>query len=307
MALFLAPAAATAGLFTEPFAGASDFSLLVTGDANLGSGVHVHGGGYVGGNLSVTGSNTSVGSDLPASGLGVFVGGNVYGNQQLALMTRDYYVGGNLDATLQNPGSQLASPPFDAAAVAGQVDAKSAELAALGDTGVVVDSSDTNRIGINLNPGRLNVINWDDISAPFLSNGNANLIFNGFTDDTFLVINYDLGAGGLDFAAKNQGLDQSVYDNLIWNFVGDSGLLVGNTVSTFKGSLLATDSHLDWQANDIDGQLIAESLTWSSNTSQSHLYTPWQADAGAEIPAPGNLLLVLLGSVGLLATRRSPE
>jgi hypothetical protein len=55
---------------------------------------------------------------------------------------------------------------------------------------------------------------------------------------------------------------------------GGGDLVIDSSVSTFKGGILATDSFVDWRANDIDGQLVAGELSWG-NTSQSHLYSPW--------------------------------
>jgi len=42
----------------------SKFSIVVNGDANLGSGVHVHDGAYIGGDLTYRGANGSYGSDM---------------------------------------------------------------------------------------------------------------------------------------------------------------------------------------------------------------------------------------------------
>lgn len=290
----LVEACAAGALLDAPFSGASNYSLIVSGDANLGSGVHVHGGAYIGGDVTLSGSNTSVGSDIPLTRLGLYVGGDVLSSQSIDLLGHDYYIAGSNAATLNNPGTALTVDPLggqSVAIIAQALDSKSAQLAALSDTGVAVDASDFNQIRIDLTAGVLNVIDWNSANAGFLQNGNAGLVFNNFTDDTLVVINYDLGAG-LELRAKVLNLATSLYDNLIWNFVGTADLLVANSVATFKGTLIASDSHVTWQANDIDGQLIAENLSWLQ-TSQSHYFQPWQEVPNMPVSAPGALVLLV--------------
>ena len=47
------------------------------------------------------------------------------------------------------------------------------------------------------------------------------------------------------FKAKNQNMPSYAYDNIVWNFVGDSSLMIENSVSTFKGTILAVDSDVE--------------------------------------------------------------
>lgn len=298
---------ASAGVITEPFAGANNFSLIVAGDADLGWGVHVHGGGYIGGNLSIQGSNGGFGNALPPEySLGMYVGGNITspgsGTRQIALFNNDYYVGGsNSGAHFQNPGSQLTTDPLapqTQGSIAGALSAKSSEMAALSETGATVDASDSNNIKINLTADELNVLNLNSSNASFLSNQNSNILFNNFTETTQLIINYAMD-GALDFRAKNQNLGSSLFDNVVWNFVGGNDLTFANSVSTFKGSIFAADSHVEWNANDIDGQLIANSLQWS-NTSQSHYYVPWgEYEEPSNVPEPSMFGLLMLSLLGL--------
>ncbi|MDN4501667.1 choice-of-anchor A family protein [Alteromonadaceae bacterium BrNp21-10] len=293
-----------AGILTEASTGMSNYSLLVTGDANLGNGVHIHGGAYIGGDLTLTGGNTSVGSDLVNADLGLYIGGSALSNQRIDLMSNNYYIGGSNNAILQNAGTELSiapALPLSPAAMAAVLLAKSNELYGMGDYGVAVDASDFNRVQIDLTAGAMNVVHWDSSNAAFLS-AYANLQFNNFTDDTFLIINYDLTTA-LDFRAKNEFIPSLAYGNVIWNFVGGENLNITNSVSTFKGSILATDSSVDWNANDIDGQLVAKSLTWN-NTSQSHHYIPWTPAEKKDIPEPASIAIFSLGLLGLLANRK---
>lgn len=249
-----------------------NFSIIVKENANLGSGVHVHGGAYIGGDLSYTGANGSYGSRLNNGEIGLYVNGKVEASQRLDLMGKNYYSGTRINAPLQNPGEEVEIAVnndsfFDL------IKDKSAGMANLLDTGVDINSRDINRIEFNLIPDQFNVVNLNALNASYLTTQNANLMFSNFTENTFLVINYTL-QDTMRFKAKNQNMPSYAYDNIVWNFVGDSSLMIENSVSTFKGTILAVDSDVEWKANDIDGQLVAKSLDWS-NTSQSHFYTPW--------------------------------
>ena len=306
----LLPVFAVAGPLTEPFAGASNFSMIVAGDANLGSGVHVHGGGYIGGNLSLDGSNGGFGQALPADSLGLFVGGNLVsnggGSPQIALFNQDYYIGGSTDGFfLQNPGMHVNIDPFAGLPIATVLNRKSAELAAQSATGATIDASDSNHIRISVTPGITNVLHLNRENAGFLSNQNSNINFLNMTDDTQVIINVDTGSG-LTFRAKNQNLAASMFDNVIWNFTGHGDLTFANSVSTFKGSILAPDRLVNWQANDIDGQLLVGDLNWRQ-TSQSHYYQPWSPGTPPLqfIPEPSSWMLLGLGlALSLLVLRR---
>lgn len=273
--------ASRAELLSAPFDGISNFSLVVVGDANLGSGVHVHGGGYIGGNLTVGGSNGGFGQDLPAGSLGLFVGGNINsssaGSKQIALFNKDYYVGGSISgAHFQNPGAALGANPLapnTPVSISASLGAKAGLLGAATSFGATIDVSDFNAIKFNLTAGAFNVINLDSSFETYFSQSNRNVQFSNFTEGTKVLINYT-GDGELSFAAKNQNVGSSLFDDVIWNFMGDSKITFENSVSTFKGTIFAPDSEIVWNANDIDGQLVAGSLKWA-NTSQSHFFTPW--------------------------------
>ena len=306
----LLPVFAVAGPFTEPFAGAGNFSMIVAGNANLGSGVHVHGGGYIGGNLSLGGANGGFGQALPTGSLGLFVGGDLVsnggGSPQIALFNQDYYIGGSAgDFFLQNPGMHVNMDPFAALPIATVLTKKSAELAAQSAIGATIDASDSNNIKISVTPGTTNVLHLNSENAGFLSNQNSNINFLSMTDDTQVIINVDTSSG-LTFRAKNQNLGSSMFDNVIWNFTGHGDLTFANSVSTFKGSILAPDRLVNWQANDIDGQLLVGDLNWQ-RTSQSHYYQPWSPGMPPPqfIPEPSSWMLLGLGlALSLVFVRR---
>lgn len=267
----------TISLLSIGFANANpvydNFGVVVNGDANLGQGVHVHGGAYIGGDLTVSGWNSSFGSNLERGDTSLVVNGNSIGGKRLDLMGKSHYIGGSNSNHLQNIGNELQE-----SGLPGQFfdfySRNSLLLSGMEDTSVNVDDRDSNNIRVNLVPEQLNVINFNEYNASFLSNQNSNLLFNNFTENTYVVINYDLSSD-LIFKSKNQNLQESLFDNIIWNFYGGGDLVIDSSVSTFKGSILATDSFVDWRANDIDGQLVAGELSWG-NTSQSHLYSPWE-------------------------------
>lgn len=259
--------------------------MVVRDNANLGSGVRVNGGGFFGGELSYQGANGSFGGELSAGETSLYANGGINANQRIDLMGKDYYIEGGSPVPLQNAGNEAAAADngdtfFNA------FDSASDNMASLDDNGVTVDSSDHNQVRFNLTPGQLNVINLDKNNAAFLSSQNANVMFNNFTEDTFLVVNYTLD-GDMNYRAKNQNLPQYAYDNIVWNFVGNSTLKIDQSVSTFKGSIFATNSHIEWYANDLDGQLVSDSVIWSQ-TRQVNYYDPWSNIQAFELDAPAD-------------------
>ncbi len=300
--LYCVAFASQASIAEEPFSGANNFSVIVTGNANFGSGVHIHGGLYVGGDLTYSGSNTSTGSDLASGSTGLVVEGSVTTSSTLDLMNTSYYVGGSNSATLQNAGSELtANPELSADTIQTALDETSAELAGLADTaGTTLDDTDFNQIMFYLVADELNVITLDE--TWFLSM-NSTLLFENFTEDTYVVINVDLSSD-LDFYAKVAGLSEYAYSNIIWNFVGEGTLNVYG--DTFKGTILASQATVNWYANDIDGQLITSTLNWLS-TSQSHYYTPWSPKTTTSVPTPAMAWLFILGLLAILMIRSHPR
>lgn len=261
------------------------FSMVVRDNANLGSGVRVNGGGFFGGELSYQGANGSFGGGLSAGETSLYANGGINANQRIDLMGKDYYIEGGSPVPLQNAGNG-ATAAENGDTFFNAFDSASDNMAGLDDNGVTVDSSDYNQVRFNLTPGQLNVINLDKNNAAFLSSQNANVMFNNFTEDTFLVVNYTLD-GDMNYRAKNQNLPQYAYDNIVWNFVGNSTLTIDQSVSTFKGSIFATNSHIEWYANDLDGQLVSDSVSWSQ-TRQVNYYDPWSNIQAFELDAPAD-------------------
>lgn len=205
----------------------------------------------------------------------------------------------------QNPGERINDDPFAALPIAEALNRKSAELTAQHAVGATIDTSDSNHIKISVTPGITNVLHLNRGNAGFLSNQNSNIHFLNMTDDTRVIVNVDTGSG-LTFRAKNQSLSSSLFDNVIWNFTGNGDITFANSVSTFKGSILAADRLVNWQANDIDGQLLVGDLSWQ-HTSQSHYYQPWSPGMPPLrlIPEPSSWMLFGLGlALSLVFLRR---
>ncbi|WP_017445183.1 collagen-binding domain-containing protein [Gayadomonas joobiniege] len=290
-----------------------NFSLVVNNNASLKNGVHVHGGAYVGGDL-ISGDNASYGQDRASTGPVLYVDGSFTlgrnsKNNGAELFNQDYYIG---DATgfKAKGSSQAVAAAQNHTNFYDLFVSQSQQWANLTDYGVTIDTTTkNNEPTFKLTSGALNVINLNDINGSFLQNNNANLLFQGMTDDTYVVINYNLNSD-LTINAKNNSFQSSQFENVIWNFVGGYDLTFNPNVSTWEGSIYATDAKVNWLANDIDGQLVADSLSWNK-TSQSHFYVPdWEnftaTVAGPStsthpvpVPEPSMFVLLSLALIGM--------
>lgn len=142
--------------------------------------------------------------------------------------------------------------------------------------------------------------------------GSSIAVFNITTDDLSKIPSYLINSNGattiifnvsgtaLNFNANYEG-DDSLFDNIIWNFYEATSLhfetLLGGTVLAPLASVT--------NSNQIDGTLVAE--TWSGN-GELHEYgfdgtLPVSSPTPVATPEPATLVLFLSGA-GLIALRR---
>ncbi len=307
-----------AQLTAEPFLGASNYSLIVKGNATF-AGSHVALGGLIGGNLVMqSGANMEFGNRL-SNGFALHVGGNVQqlGGGQIALFNNDYYfASGSGGATLQNPGSALAVSPIGASinSIFASLEQRAGDFLNASSFGAVNATSLVagNKLTLTVQPGELNVFTVDASLAGLLADQNAEVHVAGLLDgNTRLIVNYVGGgdASALDFRAKTLGLSGTTYDQVIWNFAAVG--TVNFFGDTFHGSIFAPTSSIVWSANDLDGQLVAATYT---SLVQREIHDPifWtEPPPLTPIPEPSTYALagalLLVGVVGLRRWRaRAP-
>lgn len=285
--LVVASVSAPAQLTYEPFANAQNYSIIVRHDATF-AGIHVALGGLIGGNLTMkAGANMEFGNRL-SDGFALYVGGNIQplGGGQIALFGNDYHVGGSTGGvTFQNPGAALAVSPLG-----GSVDslfssllAKSADFNNATSFGAVSATSvvNGNKLTLTVQTGVTNVFNVSTSLASLLGDQNAEVHVSGILDsDTRLIVNYvgEGDASSLTFRAKTLGLGNTTYDQVIWNFSALGTLTF--TGDTFHGSIFAPGTAVIWDANDLDGQLVAAAYE-SRSQREIHAFEFWD-----EAPPP---------------------
>jgi choice-of-anchor A domain-containing protein len=311
VALLASVVPALAQLSTEPFAGASNYSIIVHHDASF-AGTHVALGGLFGGDVTFgAGANMEFGNRL-TDGFALYVGGDVHplGGGQVALFNNDYYLAhGTGGATLQNPGTALATSPLGSSvdAIFGALDTRAGQFNDAAAFGAVAAGSSVagNHLTISVVSGATNVLTVDSGLAALLSDQNAEVDVSGLLDgDTRLIVNYvgDGDASALAFKAKTLGLGAGTYDQVIWNF-SDVGTIAFSG-DTFHGSIFAPGSAITWDANDLDGQLVADSYT-SLAQREIHSSIYWSGPPTfTPVPEPSTYALAGAALLGLLIVRR---
>jgi choice-of-anchor A domain-containing protein len=203
---------------------------------------------------------------------------------------------------LQNPGTAYTSQPFNPQSVFSYLSGKSSSYAQMANA-YATSSLSGNVLDINATGGKNSVINLNASTlGSFLSGVNSEIHINNVTGSGTLVINV-LGSGGaLAFNAKTLGLTATTYDNVVWNFTNMPQLTIGNSVSTFEGSILAGGSSITWSANDLEGQLFATNFT--DTTAHEFHDVAFFAGSVSPIPEPATYgLLALLLAAALLGRR----
>lgn len=302
-------ATAVTSSWAQIFPGADRLSLVIKNDATI-NGAHIALGGLFGGDLNLTG-NIEFGNRLGAGELGLYVGDTLTANgNQVALFNTDAYVAATAGSvTFQNPGLMLSSDPLPMSVteIFNALENESANFASLSSNAAVAQASysiNGNQMTISTHAGQLNALNLSDATAQaFLANQNGNIIVNGLsTAGTQLVINTNGAAGStLNFNTKTNSVSQSQASNVVWNFSGFSTLAFGSSADTFRGTIFAPESAVEWRGNDIDGQVFASS--YSSSQSREvhdvvyHIEFP-------PIPEPSTFGLAALGMLGFAAATR---
>lgn len=291
----------------EPFADAEKYSIIVKNNATF-AGTHVALGGLIGGNLTMKpGANMEFGNRL-TNDFALHVGGNVQslGGGQVALFGNNYFFAhGNGGVTLQNPGTALASSPLTASvgSIFTALAARSDDFTNASSLGAVSATSllSGNKLTVNVQAGVTNVFNVTTGMASLLSDQNAEVVINGMIEgSTRLILNYAGGGGSstLAFKAKTLGLGATTYDQVLWNFTDlDTITFTGDT---FHGSIFAPEVGVIWDANDLDGQLVADRYE-SRSQREIHGSEFWDEQPPSMSPVPEPSTYALFGSALLIA------
>lgn len=288
----------------EPFTGAANYSIIVRHNATF-AGTHVALGGIVGGNFTMKPSANMEFGNRISDGFALHVGGTVssQGGGQIALFGNDYYfANGAGGVTLQNPGTALASSPLPVSVdtLFNGLIAKSNEFNNAASFGAVNATSlvNGNKLTLTVQAGMTNVFTVDASLASLLADQNAEVHVAGVLDgDTRLVVNYAGAGGALAFKAKTLGLNNTTYDQVIWNFTDVSTLTF--TGDTFHGSIFAPTSNVVWNANDLDGQLVAANYE-SLSQREIHAFEFWSDRPPSFTPVPEPSTYAIAGALLLI-------
>ena len=278
----------------------SQYSLILSGNATIDGGDHTYLGAIIGGNLTLGGDTDFTRS----TNTGItFVGGTVTSNgNQIGLFTQPYYfanASGSLN--LQNPGASYSSAPFDPSNIFTTLASDSTTYAGLSNNASYAISGSTMNITSAASNGVLNLSLNSSALSSFFSGNNLAINFSGATGSQ-LIINVAGSGSAFSFNAQTLGIGKAA--NILWNFTNIPTLTIGNSASTFNGTILATGSTINWQANDLNGQLIASNLI-DKSAHEYHNVPFFASDVNCPIPEPYTYALCsLLLCMALLFARR---
>lgn len=344
--LFTLAAVVVAAISTHAFADslgvAQNYNAFIFGDMTQSS--DSQGALAVGGNFTAT--SYSVASSLPTTGTHLVVGGNlltnsggtingtayVGGNTTLnyTTVTQNLYTGGNFSGSgfangtvyyggsysgpnwgPNNPGRSHVSSvtlPVDFNAAKTALTNLSTSLAALPTTGSFTDAYNALKL-----TGSVVGQNVFSISASILAS--ATSISITLPAGAFAVVNILPVAGSTTISLPNVGF---TYDAtaVLWNLPDFTKI----TMSSFKGSILAPNAAVKFSSGNLDGTLVASSLSGGGelhNYTFTHDFTLLPPDDGGDnnpsttppaaplpsIPLTGLLLLSAVGAHRLFLTR----
>lgn len=291
------------------------YGVIVRNDVSFAGG-HVDQGMIVGGNLTSSG-NLQLGDQLAGVSPALVVEKDVNTSQQIALFNRSYYfnnpvdrAGGADHTNFQNPGTSLTSDPLS-----GGLSALFASFTAISQS--FLTQADTaglsyqflnqgNKLSITAVTGVTNYLTLTAASLnTFFGDSNREIEYNNISDGaTRLVINYvgNSPSDALTFNAKTLGLSTSTYDQVVWNFVNVSTLTLSQSADTYHGAILAPLSQVNWNANNLDGQLIASQLT-ASQSREYHDYAYFTGSL-APIPESSTIGITAVSALAVMAARR---
>ncbi|MES2695368.1 MAG: collagen-binding domain-containing protein [Verrucomicrobiota bacterium] len=285
-----------------------DYGIIVRDDASIG-GAHVHPGMIVGGNLTAS-QPIDFGRDLVSAAPALIVEGNVDTGNQIGLFNKSYYFHNPADrgagSNLQNPGTALTNDPLegDFSAIFAGFQERSTSF--LTTPGTPTFAQEGKQLSLTAISGITNYFTFTAASlAPFFGDSNRQVQYNNVSNgDTRIVVNYIGNGGALTFNAQTMGLDATTYDQVLWNFSNVSTLTISSAATSFHGSILAPNSQVIWNATDLDGQLIAESLQWNGGSRQIHDYAYFTGPL-EPIPEPSTIGLGAVAALGALMLSRT--
>ena len=298
---------------------------FVLGDASQYALLFEGGGGNTLQITNVT-TNTTGGGTGVAAGQGGGIGNIGVGNTGKVSLSGPGTINGNLDIAAVNNGQVTGggvtikgSTNYGVGMVASAlntVSALNATLGALSGTSVAVNGNTT----INVSPGMFSAsgagytnVRVFDVSSLSLNSGQT-LTINGDANGDAVVLNF--GSGNWNFHGNVVLTGGLTPDDVIFNFVGGSGLSGGPTLdinngggSPSNGSFLSQGIFLDPNGpisvvnSNVLGRVFGGDSHDFQYVSGSNITAPTPSTA---VPAPSTVALALAGAVplGLLAVLR---
>lgn len=283
----------------------SEYNLMLFGDLNATSNVHVYGKALITGDLNSSGefgsrlndvsfnatNNVEVLGSVDAPNLTIQNGYLAYGDTA-TVGSLNCNEGGMAQGACVRAIDNLSEATGRAVSIYNALSAESAYYDSLASTGMVdLSSHSFTYTGAATDLAVFDIAGADLFSA----NSNWSLDF-GAALKVVLNVTGDVlsNPGSVNF---NGGF--SNFSNILWNFTEATSL---NLANGWKGSVLALNADVQIQ-NDIDGSLAAQSYTGRGQIHHYYWdYTPPEVDVSE--PAMPLLLLVGLGMLGVGRLRR---
>jgi len=272
---------------------AEGYNLVTFGDFS-GAFSDVEGGVAAEGNATLTGySVNSADTTLPGNAA-LVVGGDL-NYQGGEVSSGDVYVGGTVINAPGTPGGSVynTSGPYDFTAAESALSAKSTAYSAYGDSGTSY-TYQHNGLVINSSSAASNVVNLDMSVIDFASL--TSMQVNG-TAGSQLLINI-FGTSSTDFLEfSNMGMNVFDYSSVLFNLVDVENLYL--TGIGFGGSVLGTETDVEFTNGQFNGQLISKSLNGNGEL-HAHFFTGLES-----VPEPSTYGIIgAMLLLGLIARRR---
>jgi choice-of-anchor A domain-containing protein len=335
----MADQSASAGVAFTNLGPASDYNVFVLGDAQM-QWTDAQGRVAVGGNANFNGYTIASGMPSSSAIANLVVGGNYVNNS--TTLNGPVFVGGN--ANINNPTingnltvngnltltasgsinngilthggalsqgsvtfnnvlnvSAVSPSPIDFAAARDYLTAESEYLATLAATGTTVVQWG----GITLTSGGSDLLQVFNLDGASLSSAN-HLQINAAAGQT-VVVNV---SGAIDnfryFGIDITGTDKQ---HVLYNFVDATSLTIAGI--SIQGSILAPLANVNFSNGNIEGTLIAGSLTGSGESHNYSFHGTIPSPPGedppivvVQTPEPSGFVLAGIGAVGLIVASR---